>query len=155
MTLAVQFTIDSIVTFLPQRWCLSVFSALSLYILCLRYKSGLRSVPGPWLASVSNIWRFTIVWKRNMPTTCIRLHEKHGPLVRLGPNHVSVADPDALAIIYGADSRYRKVNRTWYQYPLLLTHMLRAHSIKQLRPAMKAKSLTICSQPLVEISTLE
>ena len=30
----------------------------------------------------------------------IRLHEKHGTLVRMGPDQVSVTDPDAIKKIY-------------------------------------------------------
>lgn len=43
-----------------------------------------------------------------MPATSIKLHAKHGPLVRIGPHHVSVADPEAVKIIYGTDGRYQK-----------------------------------------------
>lgn len=31
----------------------------------------------------------------------INLHEQYGPLVRTGPNEVSVADPAAIKKIYG------------------------------------------------------
>ena len=31
----------------------------------------------------------------------VRLHEKHGTLVRMGPDQVSVTDPDAVKKIYG------------------------------------------------------
>ena len=88
---------------------LAFLGLLCLYILLVKYRNGLRRVPGPWLANVSSIWRFAVVWRQDMPATSIRLHEKHGPLVRIGPNHVSVADPEAVRIIYGADSRYQKV----------------------------------------------
>ena len=44
-----------------------------------------------------------------MPATSIQLHNKYGPLVRIGPYHVSVADSEALKVIYGADGRYHKV----------------------------------------------
>ncbi|CAF9933472.1 MAG: hypothetical protein ALECFALPRED_005602 [Alectoria fallacina] len=88
--------------------CLTLLGLFCLYVLFVKYRSGLRRIPGPWLASVSTIWRFAIVWKQDMPATSIRLHEKHGPLVRIGPYHVSVADPEALKVIYGADTRYQK-----------------------------------------------
>ncbi|KAJ1300380.1 hypothetical protein OPQ81_005199 [Rhizoctonia solani] len=37
-----------------------------------------------------------------------QLHEKYGPFVRLGPNHISIADPDALEIVYGHGSGLMK-----------------------------------------------
>ncbi|KAK4980787.1 hypothetical protein LTR66_010359 [Elasticomyces elasticus] len=47
-----------------------------------------------------------------MNTTMIALHQKHGPLVRTGPNEVSVADPNAIKSIYGAGTKFRKSD--WY-----------------------------------------
>ena len=88
---------------------LTLVGLLCLYTLFVRYRTGLRRIPGPWIASVSSIWRFVVVWNQDMPSTSIRLHEKYGPLVRIGPSHVSVADPDALKVIYGPDSRFQKV----------------------------------------------
>ncbi|KAI9677353.1 MAG: hypothetical protein M1822_008160 [Bathelium mastoideum] len=43
-----------------------------------------------------------------MHRTLIALHEKHGKLVRTGPNEVSVADPGAIKIMYGAGTKFRK-----------------------------------------------
>lgn len=42
----------------------------------------------------------------------IELHQKHGSLVRTGPNEVSVSDLSALKVIYGAGTKFRKSN--WY-----------------------------------------
>lgn len=42
----------------------------------------------------------------------IALHEKHGYLVRIGPNEVSVSDPAAIKTIYGAGSKF--VKSDWY-----------------------------------------
>lgn len=36
-----------------------------------------------------------------MHRTMIRLHEKHGQIVRTGPNEVSVTSPDIIKKIYG------------------------------------------------------
>ncbi len=88
---------------------LMLLGFVCLYILYVKYCTGLSRVPGPWLASISGIWRFLVVWNQDMPLTSLRLHQKYGPLVRIGPTHVSIADPEALKIIYGPDSRYQKV----------------------------------------------
>jgi cytochrome P450 len=47
-----------------------------------------------------------------MNTTMIRLHAKHGPLVRTAPNEVSVSDLSAIKAIYGAGTKFRKSD--WY-----------------------------------------
>lgn len=47
-----------------------------------------------------------------MHRTMIALHEKHGPIVRNGPNEVSIADLSAIKTIYGAGTKFRKSD--WY-----------------------------------------
>ncbi|CAI7666743.1 unnamed protein product [Penicillium bialowiezense] len=65
-------------------------------------------VPGPFLASVSNIPR--LLWARSgtAHNTHIHLHEKYGSLVRLGPNSVSVGDPREISKMYGIRSSFGK-----------------------------------------------
>lgn len=126
---------------------LALLGLFCLYLLFVRYRSELRRIPGPWLASVSSIWRFAVVWRQDMPATSIRLHARHGPLVRIGPHHVSVADPEAVKIIYGTDSRYQKVWRQLQLCRVWLTSSARQHSIKQLKPATKAMCSPTCLRP--------
>lgn len=38
----------------------------------------------------------------------INLHRKYGPLVRIGPNHISVSDPAAVKVIYAAGKGFTK-----------------------------------------------
>lgn len=40
----------------------------------------------------------------------LKLHAKHGPIVRISPNEVAIADPNAIKIIYGHKSGFTKVN---------------------------------------------
>ena len=42
----------------------------------------------------------------------IKLHKKHGKLVRTGPNEVSVSDLSAIKKIYGSGTSFRKSD--WY-----------------------------------------
>ncbi|KAK4233588.1 putative cytochrome P450 oxidoreductase [Achaetomium macrosporum] len=71
-------------------------------ILVTRYKPALRSLPGPFIASITNLWRLADVAGGHRQDTLIRLHRKYrSKLVRVGPNVVSVADPEAVRIIYG------------------------------------------------------
>ena len=86
-----------------------LFGVSVLYLGFTRYRHGLRQVPGPFVASFSNFWRLYIVWKEDMPWTSIRLHQRYGDLVRIGPNAVSVGSPEGLKIVYGPDGRYNKV----------------------------------------------
>ncbi|KAJ0108418.1 hypothetical protein J7T55_005395 [Diaporthe amygdali] len=73
-----------------------------------KYGYGLNKVPGPWLAGFTDLYRLFIVWGRRPELWHIRLHKKHGKIVRLGPNTVSIADPEAIKIVYGLNSGYVK-----------------------------------------------
>lgn len=74
-----------------------------------KFRGGLAHIPGPWLASCSDLWRLCVVWGRRPEVTHIQLHEKYGPIVRIGPRAVSVGDPEAIKIIYGPNSGFIKV----------------------------------------------
>ena len=39
----------------------------------------------------------------------LKLHEKDGPLVRIGPNHVSFANCSLIPLVYDIKSRFVKV----------------------------------------------
>lgn len=58
------------------------------YIIYERYFSPLAKVPGPFLASFTNFWWVRTVLKRQQHLDSLALHEKYGPLVRIGPDHV-------------------------------------------------------------------
>ena len=61
----------------------------------------LRHVPGPFLARWTDLWRLFVVWGRKAHTVQLQLHKKHGDVVRLGPNCVSVSAPEVTGSIYG------------------------------------------------------
>ncbi|KAF8699816.1 Cytochrome P450 monooxygenase, partial [Rhizoctonia solani] len=59
-----------------------------------------RRFPGPWSAVLSNSWQSSVVKTGKACNTMFEIHQKYGPFVRIGPNHISIADPDALEDIY-------------------------------------------------------
>ena len=74
-----------------------------------RFYRGLQEYPGPFLASLTDWWRFFDVYGRRPDITHRRLHKQHGDVVRLGPNNLSFADPKALKVIYGLNKGFKKV----------------------------------------------
>ncbi|KEF55721.1 uncharacterized protein A1O9_08471 [Exophiala aquamarina CBS 119918] len=94
---------------------LLIVAALALgQVLSARYLTPLRKIPGPWLASVTKLWKVHKTLQEHMEWENIRLHQKYGPIVRIGPTEVSIDDPEeSLRIIYGPGSRYRKAR--WYE----------------------------------------
>lgn len=94
-------------------WMIVGFAGLALsYIVYQRFFHPLASLPGPFWASITRLWMTKHSWNGDMNTTMIALHEKHGNLVRTGPNEVSVADLAAIKTIYGAGTKFRKSD--WY-----------------------------------------
>lgn len=72
-----------------------------LYFLYNREATSLRNVPGPFLASISQIW--IVLQQRGLqrPLVDLALHRKYGPIVRVGPNEVLVSSPQSKKKIYG------------------------------------------------------
>ncbi|KAH7322542.1 cytochrome P450 [Stachybotrys elegans] len=60
----------------------------------------LRRIPGPFLAKLTNLPRAYWVWSRRPHEIHIELHEKHGHLVRFGPNMVSAGNAQEVDKIY-------------------------------------------------------
>ena len=70
----------------------------------------LRAIPGPTLAKLSDAWLARVAASGHRSEEVHKLHEKYGPVVRIAPNHVSIADPDALQIIYAHGGQTLKSN---------------------------------------------
>ena len=100
---------DVLLPLLARHWPALVCLAVAARLLRNRYRNGLAAYPGPVLASLTDWWRFWDVYGRRPERTHIALHERHGPVVRLGPNTLSFADPDALRTIYGLNKGFVKV----------------------------------------------
>ncbi|KAL2799529.1 cytochrome P450 [Aspergillus keveii] len=83
----------------------TVLSVLTCY---LRSYLRLRHIPGPFWAQFSNLPRFLWVAGGDAHDVHIALHRKYGDLVRIGPNLVSVTDPDEIPKIYDFAGRYLK-----------------------------------------------
>lgn len=80
-----------------------------IYFARIRYHNGLHKIPGPFLASISSMWKFNIVRCEKMPFVNTRLHEQFGPLVRIGPNHISASSAEAIQLIHRAKTGFTKV----------------------------------------------
>ncbi|KAK7431145.1 hypothetical protein QQZ08_002185 [Neonectria magnoliae] len=74
----------------------------------LPFSIWLESYSRPRLAAYTALWRWYNVCQGQAHRTAIDLHRKHGRLVRVGPNHVSVSDPQEIKKIYGLKSGYTK-----------------------------------------------
>lgn len=89
---------------------LAVASTITLlgYLVSIRYRPGLRQIPGPFLASFSDLDRIISTAKGLCMNYHLKLHEQYGPLVRIGPKHVSFSDPSYIPVLYGINSKFWK-----------------------------------------------
>lgn len=93
---------------LLHKWPAVLVVFFAAYLISNRINRGLHKYPGPFLASLTDWWRFLDVYKRRPEITHIKLHQKHGDVVRLGPNVLSFSDPKALKAIYGLNKGFTK-----------------------------------------------
>ncbi len=89
--------------------CLAIVLAI---LLSRRYRKGLRDIPGPFFASVLPLDRIVTAASGHLFLTHIKYHEKYGPRVRVGPNHVSISDANVIPQIYGITTAFTKVRIT-------------------------------------------
>ncbi|KAK3994997.1 putative cytochrome P450 pisatin demethylase-like protein [Cladorrhinum sp. PSN332] len=96
-----------IISGLSPTLCL-LLGGLSLILLIYCSWRRHRHVPGPFFATISNFPRLKWAWSGQAHRTHLQLHNRHGKLVRIGPNCISVGDPREIQKIYGIAARMQK-----------------------------------------------
>lgn len=109
--MAISSGTDLLASFYP-HYILVLFCALVAGYVVLSVQSylRLRHIPGPILASFSNLPRLSWVVSKRSQHVHQKLHAKYGPVVRLGPNAVSIGDPEAIPDIYTFTGKFAKSN---------------------------------------------
>lgn len=72
--------------------------------------SRLSHIPGPILSAFTNLPRFLWVLSYKAHDKHIAKHREYGPIVRFGPNMVSVGDPAEISSIYRFSRPFMKVS---------------------------------------------
>ncbi|KAH6640410.1 cytochrome P450-like protein [Chaetomium tenue] len=115
---------DQIAQVLSQHWLPITLAVVVAWLARNRYHNGLNKYPGPFLASLTDWWRFFDVYGRRPERSHIALHRKYGPVVRLGPNTLSFSDPDSLKTIYGLNKGFIKSDFYVVQQSVVKGHSL-------------------------------
>ncbi|KAF5001839.1 hypothetical protein FDECE_10828 [Fusarium decemcellulare] len=87
---------------------IAIATCLVLWSLISELTSPLKQYPGPFLARWTNAWRLYQVWTQKYQWTIKSLHEKYGPVVRIGPNLLDLDYPELIKTIYSTDGKWRK-----------------------------------------------
>ncbi|KAL4988012.1 cytochrome P450 [Aspergillus falconensis] len=106
---------DFYATLLSIQW-LSVLSYIGNFFMVLSiikairlaYFSPLKQIPGPWYASLTGLRLSWSVFANNRIHYVHSLHQKYGPIVRIGPREIDVADPVAGREIHRMGSGFTK-----------------------------------------------
>ena len=101
---------ESFLIVLLRQWPSALLVLGAAYIGRNHLKHGFNRYPGPFLTSLTDWWRFCNVYGRRPEVTHIKLHRKHGDVVRLGPNVLSFANSAAIKEIYGLNKDFKKAS---------------------------------------------
>lgn len=95
--------------FSPSAVLAIVGLVLSSYIFDYFVTNGkLRGIPAPFGAQFSNLWLLMVCRRGDRYKTVDEYHAKLGKVVRIQPNHVSIADDAAIPTIYGHGNGFLK-----------------------------------------------
>ncbi|KAJ1943294.1 hypothetical protein EC988_006272, partial [Linderina pennispora] len=91
-----------------------VFAVIALAVILVLFKilyercvTPLSAVPGQIVHSITSIpMRYHMI-RGDLPEFLLKLHQKFGPIVRISPQRVSVADPDIIRHVLGSHT-FRK-----------------------------------------------
>lgn len=75
------------------------------YIFYQRRLHPLSKFPGPFLASLTDLWQVHQFLTLQQPYNLTELHEKYGVFVRYGPEKLSCTDESAIPLIYQKGGR--------------------------------------------------
>lgn len=108
--------LSGVVPFLARWWFVIIPAAIVTRALYNNFASPLRKYPGPWLARHTRLWKLMSVASEHTHWDHVELHRKYGPVVRIAPNEVSLASPEAARTLLSAGKRFYKT-KFYYVFP--------------------------------------
>ncbi|KAL4778237.1 Tryprostatin B 6-hydroxylase [Aspergillus varians] len=107
-------------------WTVTYFAGLySSLVLYRALFHPLREIPGPYGARISSLWLSIKLHGRPAFRQLQYLHERYGPVVRIGPSNVSISHPEAVNLIYGHHSLCTKSSFYDAGHPMKSLHAYR------------------------------
>lgn len=98
----------AIIDLLLTPWTIPAALLIFYLVPYLTSNTALKSIPGPSAAKFSNLWLLLQARQGKRFQSVDEAHKKYGKLVRIQPNHVSVADDSAINAIYGHGNGFLK-----------------------------------------------
>jgi benzoate 4-monooxygenase len=98
----------AVADFLISPYTIPVAIVLFFLVPYLTSNTALRAIPGPFAAKFSKLWLLLQARKGRRYLSVDEAHKKYGKLVRIQPDHVSIADDSAINIVYGHGNGFLK-----------------------------------------------
>ncbi|KAJ5814942.1 hypothetical protein N7474_006719 [Penicillium riverlandense] len=97
---------------------------------------------GPFMGRFSNLYHSSLLGNSDNYRVIYDLHKQYGPIVRTGPSNLSLNVPEAVQLIYGAESTCGKT--AWYEtsLPLMNLHTVRDKKVHDLRRKVWARAFS-------------
>lgn len=96
-----------IVSYLLSPYILIVLPFL-YYLLPWLRRWSIRDIPGPFPAQFSSIWLLYQCRQGKRYAAVDAVHKKYGKFVRIQPDHISIADDEAIQAVYGHGNGFLK-----------------------------------------------
>jgi benzoate 4-monooxygenase len=90
-----------ITDFILTPWPFLILGAAYWLIPYFFANKALRRIPAPFPASFTNLWLLYQVRRQRRYRAVDEAHRRLGPVVRIQPDHVSLADANAIHVVYG------------------------------------------------------
>jgi hypothetical protein len=99
--------------FLWQHYIVVIVGIVAARLIYFRYLTPYRDVPGPFLATISPLWRLRGALNGTLHKDITAAHRKYGPIFRIAPDEVSISDPEAIKTIYAHGAGFTKVPQSF------------------------------------------
>ncbi|ETS79298.1 hypothetical protein PFICI_09151 [Pestalotiopsis fici W106-1] len=118
-----------------------------VYVVYQRYFHPLASYPGPFLASVTDLWQVFQFLGLKQPYNLTELHEKHGPFVRYGPDKLSITAEEIVPLVYQKGGRLMPKTEFYDAYGAAIPNVfgMRDEAAHSIRRRLMAHSFSISS----------
>jgi cytochrome P450 len=86
----------------------AIAAAIVAYVVYTLYLHPLSHIPGPLVARLTSIYLYRLTYNGIEASTIEALHKQYGPVVRVAPNEVDIADGAALHTVYVKNGGFLK-----------------------------------------------
>ena len=110
----------------------ALFYLAGLYTSLIVYRSlfhPLNKFPGPFGASISNLWLSAQLKDGDAFRKVQKLHKQYGDFVRVGSSDLSIIHPRAVSVIYGPGSKCTKSEFYDLNQPLVSLQSMRVRAV--------------------------